>query len=142
VAWALQKAPASRVRRHDKLESFFDDAQIEVQGRYFEGAQTNYHGDTTYSWQTFWVGPFIADQILSKSNIDLSEHLPALLHDTQPIWEDAALLGEAHFYADSGSSAASSGKSSACPSNCCAMPTAPKPGCWWCRAGCAGGNSS
>jgi hypothetical protein len=105
VAWALQRAPASRVRRHGKLECFFDDTQIELHGRYFEDSAINYNGDTTYSWQTLWIGPFIADQILSKGSIEVSEHLPALLHDTQRIWEDAALLGEAHFFADSGSSA-------------------------------------
>ena len=105
VAWSLAKADPKRVRHNGKLPCFFDDTEIELQGRYFEGSAMNYNGDTAYSWQTFWCGPFIADQILDAGNINVSEHLPALLNDTQRIWDDAALMGEAHFYADSGSSA-------------------------------------
>jgi len=33
VAWALKKANPARVRRDGKLEVFFDDTQIEVEGR-------------------------------------------------------------------------------------------------------------
>jgi hypothetical protein len=105
VAWTLAKADPKRVRRNGRLEVFFDDTQIELFGRYFEGARTNYNGDTTLSWQTLWVGPFIADGILDEGSIDVSAHLPALLRDTERLWEDAALMGQAHFYADSGSSA-------------------------------------
>lgn len=105
VAWCLKQAPASRIHRDGKLECFFDDTQIELHGRYFEGSEMNYNGDISYSWQTFWTGPFLADGILCAGATDVSEHLPALLADTQRIWEDNALMGTAHFYADSGSSA-------------------------------------
>lgn len=105
VAWVLARADAQRVAHKGVLEVFFDDTQLELHGRYFEGAKTNYNGDTTLSWQTMWVGPFIADAILDEGSIDVSEHLPALLSDTERLWENAALEGKAHFYADSASSA-------------------------------------
>lgn len=105
VAWTLKKADPKRVRREGRLECFFDDTQIELSGRYFEGSEINYNGDRAYSWQTMWVGPFLADQILDAGNTDVSAHLPELLADTERLWGDDALMGTAHFYADSGSSA-------------------------------------
>jgi len=42
-------------------EMFFDDTQLEVSGRSFEGAQLNYHGDWALSWQPLWLGPFLVD---------------------------------------------------------------------------------
>lgn len=105
IAWVLQRADARRVRRDGVLEIFFDDTQLELYGKHFEGAALNYNGDTTLSWQTLWVGPFLVGGVFGDGSRDVSEDLPALLADTRPLWLDAARTGTAHFYADSGSSA-------------------------------------
>jgi len=39
------------------LEASFDETQIEVGGRRFEGANVNYDGNLALSWQTLWVRP-------------------------------------------------------------------------------------
>jgi hypothetical protein len=64
VQWALQQAEPARYQHNGRLELFFDDTQIEVSSAYFEGAQINYEGHWALSWQTLWVGPFIADSVL------------------------------------------------------------------------------
>lgn len=105
VSWVLKKANPSRVRHQGKLEVFFDDTQIETSGRYFQGVGFNYNGQKAYSWQTLWVGPFVADMEWGPGNRDVSQCLESELETTIGLWEDAAAKGEAHFYADSGSSA-------------------------------------
>ena len=105
VAWALKKAQPSRVRRNGKLEVFFDDTQIEIHGRYYQGTALNYNGQKSYSWQTLWVGPFVADVEWGPGSRDPSECLESELETTCGLWEEAAAKGEAYFYADSASSA-------------------------------------
>ena len=109
VGWALERAKPQRVRRDGTLEVFFDDTQIELHGRYFEGAKINYNGDLALSWQTFWVGPFLAGGVFGagsgEQGEEVSEHLPRLMEECRGLWQDAAQAGKAHFYADSGSSA-------------------------------------
>jgi len=83
------------------LEVFFDDTQIELHGKYFEGAALNYNGDVTLSWQTFWTGPFLTGGVLGAGNREVSAELPELLEKSRPLWETAALAGKAHFYAAS-----------------------------------------
>jgi hypothetical protein len=41
VSWVLGRAKPARVRRGGELEVFFDDTQIEVEGKYFEGVAVN-----------------------------------------------------------------------------------------------------
>ena len=110
LAWVMPRIPAKRLLHHGKtgppkLDIFFDDTQIEVHGHHFENTSMNYEGDTSYSWQTVWTGPFIAAARLDKGSVDPSVHLAFLLHDTQSLWAAYADQNLAHFYADSGSSA-------------------------------------
>lgn len=105
VGWVMKKASAKRVRRNGQVEVFFDDTQIEVEGRQFEGVEVNYEGKRSYSWQTMWVGPFLADAEWGPGNREVSECLGSTLEATASLWEDAAREGKARFYADSGSSA-------------------------------------
>ncbi len=105
VAWVLARANEGRVRRNGELEVFFDDTQIEVEGKYFEGVGVNYEGARAYSWQTLWVGPFVADAEWGPGNRDVSASLGTLLESTASLWEEEAREGRARFYADSGSSA-------------------------------------
>jgi len=105
VGWALQQAKPGRVRRKGELEVFFDDTQIEVQGKYFEGVAKNYEGVMSYSWQTMWVGPFLADAEWGEGSRDVSKMLGSMLESTASLWEKDAEAGRARFYADSGSSA-------------------------------------
>jgi hypothetical protein len=100
VEWALSQADEARVRQGGQIECFFDDTQIEVSGRTFEGAAVNYEGKLALSWQTLWVGPFLADGVLGKPG-DVSSELEGLLEVNQPLWKKA----EGYLYADSGSSA-------------------------------------
>ena len=101
----MAKAPRQRLLREGRPDVFFDDTQIEVSGRCFENTAKNYEGDISYSWQTLWTGPFIAVARLDKGSVEPSAHLAFLLHDAAPLWQPFADTGEAHFFADSGSSA-------------------------------------
>jgi len=100
VAWASQQAKAGRWLHGGEVEFFFDDTEIEVQGRQFEGARINYEGNRALSWQTLWYGPWLLDGILDGAG-DVSEHLPVLLEEHQLRWQGRP----SYFYADSGSSA-------------------------------------
>ena len=105
VQWVMKEAAPGRVRRGGQVEVFFDDTQIEVEGRYFQETGTNYEGNTSYSWQTLWVGPFVADAHWGPGNRDASECLGAALEATESLWEEEARAGKVRFYADSASSA-------------------------------------
>lgn len=105
VQWALKKAKPGRVRHGGALEVFFDDTQIEVDGRCFKGTALNYDGKISYSWQTLWVGPFLADGEWGPGSRDPSESLDSTLEATASLWENDAQAGCSHFYADSASSA-------------------------------------
>lgn len=105
IAWTMARVPKVRLLPGGKLEVFFDDTQIEVEGRHFENTAKNYEGNITYSWQTLWTGPFIAAARMDKGSVEPSAHLAFLLDDAKALWEPFAAKGQAHFYADSGSSA-------------------------------------
>ena len=100
VDWASQQAKPARWLHAGQIEVFFDDTEIEVQGKKFEEARINYEGNRALSWQTLWYGPWLLDGILDGAG-DVSEHLPILLQEHQPRWEGKPN----YFYADSGSSA-------------------------------------
>jgi Transposase DDE domain group 1 len=97
--WAVAKP--GRVCHGGEEEWFFDDTEIEVYGKSFEGARLNYNGDLALSLQALWRGPFVVDAILDGAG-DVSEHLPVFLGQHEGRWEQR----RTHFYADSGSSAA------------------------------------
>lgn len=101
VGWAMQRIKKGRLCHAGVLDVFFDDTQIEVGGKKFEGARINYNGDMALSLQTLWAGPFVLDSQLDSSS-DVSELLPEMLAENQRFWKDYTT----HFYADSGSSAA------------------------------------
>lgn len=100
VAWGLAQAKPERYRHAGQVECFFDDTELEVSGRSFEGARINYEGNLALGWQTLWVGPFLADGVLGAEG-DVSSQLRPLLESNQSLWKRA----EAYLYADSGSSA-------------------------------------
>lgn len=100
VTWASQQAKPGRWLQGGEVELFFDDTEIEVAGRQFEGARINYEGNRALSWQTLWYGPWLLDGILDGAG-DVSEHLPVLLGEHQSRWQGRP----SYFYADSGSSA-------------------------------------
>ena len=113
VAWTLPQVKAERLLQAGRLESFFDDTQIEVSGKWFEGAAINYEGNWALSWQTLWVGPLVADQVLGATSVtkdspasdaagrDVSNQLPGLLTANRALWEKYT----SYLYADSASSA-------------------------------------
>ena len=113
VSWALGEAKSERLLHNGQLECFFDDTQLEVTGRCFEGAKINYAGDLALSWQTLWVGPFVADGVIgapaehkealssADSGADVSAWLPTMLQRNQDLWSDHT----SYLYADSASSA-------------------------------------
>ena len=45
VAWVWQQAQPRRLLHGGQREVFFDDTQLEVCGKHFEGAALNYNGD-------------------------------------------------------------------------------------------------
>jgi hypothetical protein len=101
ICWALERIAPERLLHCGQLELFFDDTQLEVYGKCFEGATLNYEGNTTLSWQTLWLGPFLASGELGKGSRDCSELLPEQLKQCEPL-----LRGhQTYLYADSGSSA-------------------------------------
>lgn len=102
IDWII--AEAKRLGRGNwiwdgKPKIFFDDTQIEVYGRCFEGATKNYEGNLALGWQTLWLGPFLLDGVLGQCT-EVSAQLPLLLDEHRHRWEG---LG-AHFFADSASS--------------------------------------
>jgi hypothetical protein len=96
----LAQCPAGAVRSGGELEVFFDDTQIEVTGRRFEGAAFNYEGNLALGLQALFVGPFLADQRVTGDNTPVSALLPEFLQDNAPLWQDTP----AYFFADSASS--------------------------------------
>lgn len=100
VSWVWSQADSRRLLHAGQREIFFDDTQLEVSGKHFEGAAVNYNGDRALSWQTLWVGPLLADSHVGSPG-DVSDQLVPMLQRNRSLWQ-----GEpAHFYADSGSSA-------------------------------------
>ena len=65
VQWALARAEPGRYQHLGRMECFFEDPQIEVSGRSFEGTRINDEGPRALSWQLLLVGPFLADPILA-----------------------------------------------------------------------------
>jgi hypothetical protein len=100
VAWVWQQAEPRRLLHSGQREVFFDDTQLEVTGKQFEGAAINYQGNLALSWQTLWVGPLLADSHVG-SPADVSDQLLPMLERNRALWRGQP----AHFYADSGSSA-------------------------------------
>jgi hypothetical protein len=100
VAWVWAQAEPRRLLHAGQREVFFDDSQLEVFGRQFEGAAINYNGDLALSWQTLWVGPLLVDSHLGRPG-DVSDQLLPMLERHRVLWQGRP----AHFYADSGSSA-------------------------------------
>lgn len=100
VAWVWQEAEPRRLLHGGQREVFFDDTQLEVSGKTFEGAALNYNGELALSWQTLWVGPLLCDSHLGSPK-DVSDQLPLMFERNRSLWSGKA----AHFYADSGSSA-------------------------------------
>ena len=113
VQWTLSQAAPGRYRHNGRVECFFDDTQLEVNGPSFEGAKMNYEGNLALSWQTLWVGPMLADSVLGSSTEskeskssdqagnDVSGCLLALLEQNHRLWDKA----QSYLYADSASSA-------------------------------------
>jgi hypothetical protein len=100
VQWVWQQAAPGRLLHAGQREVFFDDTQLEVNGKLFEGAAINYNGDLALSWQTLWVGPLLGDSHLGRPG-EVSDQLLPMLERNRVLWR-----GErAHFYVDSGSSA-------------------------------------
>ena len=100
VAWVWRQADPRRLLHAGQREVFFDDTQLEVSGKKFEGAALNYNGDLALSWQTLWVGPLLCDSHVGSPK-DVSDQLLPMLGRHRALWQGVA----AHFYADSGSSA-------------------------------------
>ena len=100
VVWVWQQAEPRRLLHAGQREVFFDDTQLEVCGKQFEGAAINYNGERALSWQTLWVGPLLTDSHLGRPG-DVSDQLWPMLERNRTLWKGL----QAHFYADSGSSA-------------------------------------
>lgn len=100
VAWVWRRASPGRLLHSGQREVFFDDTQLEVFGQHFEGAAINYQGDLALSWETLWVGPLLTDSHLGRPG-DVSDQLLPMLGRNRSLWKGM----NAHFYADSGSSA-------------------------------------
>jgi len=98
VAWALERAEPARYQHAGQVECFFDDTELEVYGRSFEGARLNYEGKLAVGWQTLWVGPFLVDGVLGYTG-DVSSQLRPLLEANRELWERE----KACLYADSAS---------------------------------------
>jgi hypothetical protein len=101
VGWVKGRAVGARWQYDGRAENFFDDTQVEVSGKAFEGAKWNYAGDLALSWQTFWHGPWLVDGELGSPG-DVSGALPEMLERNRELWAGQA----SDFLADSGSSAA------------------------------------
>jgi hypothetical protein len=100
VQWICTKADRRRWLHAGQREIFFDDTQLEVSGKKFEGAKINYEGNLALSWQTLWLGMFLLDGHVGSPG-DCSDQLAPMLENNRAHWRGQ----EAHCYTDSGSSA-------------------------------------
>jgi hypothetical protein len=100
VGWVDGHADRRRLQHAGLDELFFDDTQLEVYGKHFEGARLNYNGALALSWQTLWWGPLLLDGVLGSPG-DCSDQLPGLLAANRAQWRGRRVQA----YADSGSSA-------------------------------------
>lgn len=100
IQWVMNKAVPGRWLHLGEREVFFDDTELEVSGKDFEGARLNYEGNVALSWQVLWVGPFLAEQRLG-GHAEVSDQLSPMLDTAAALWRGEA----AYFYADSASSA-------------------------------------
>lgn len=101
VQWVIERARSARWTYAGRAEIFFDDTQIEVHGKSFEGAQINYEGNLALSWQTLWFGPFLLAAQMGSPG-ELSRELPGFLQTHRALWQERA----SDFLADSASSSA------------------------------------
>ena len=98
--WVLKTAPANTYSYGgNELEWFFDDTQIEVSGKKFEGAAINYKGDVSLGWQTLWAGPLILECELGGQR-GVSECFGRFCANSGKLRKK----GKHYLYADSGSS--------------------------------------
>lgn len=98
--WVLRTAPANTYSYGgNELEWFFDDTQIEVYGKKFEAAATNYKGDVSLGWQTLWAGPLILECELGGQR-GVSECFGKFCRRSEGLRKE----GKHYLYADSGSS--------------------------------------
>ena len=95
----ISQCASRRILHAGDLEVWFDDTEIEVYGKRFEGARVNYNGDLALSWQTLWAGPLLLDQELGGFG-DVAECQREFLDEHGGVWAGR----KSHFYADSGSS--------------------------------------
>jgi hypothetical protein len=100
VQWVSAQLPAARWQHLGQREVFFDDTELEVSGKNFEGARLNYDNKMALCWQVLWVGPFLAGQHLGGQG-EVSSELDRLLSFSAPLWQKHS----AYFYADSASAA-------------------------------------
>ena len=61
VTWVWQQTVSERWLHAGQREVCFDDTQLEVCDKHFEGAAINYNDDLARNWQTRWVGPWLCD---------------------------------------------------------------------------------
>ena len=73
---------------------------LEVTGAKIEGAALNYEGRRALGWQCLFVGPFLADQVLTGDNTPVGAHLSGLIEANLRLWAGTP----AYFFADSASS--------------------------------------
>ena len=100
IQWVMSQSVPGRWLHLGEREIFFDDTEMEVSGKDFEGARLNYEGNVALSWQVLWVGPFLAEQRLGAQG-EVSAQLAPMLDAAGALWQGQA----AYFYADSASSA-------------------------------------
>ena len=96
VQWIIERAEPGRWLQAGQRELFFDDTQIEVSGRNFEGAKINYEGKLALSWQTLWLGPLLLAQHLDSPG-DVSSQLPDFLKANRAFWNGPNVAGELEF---------------------------------------------
>jgi len=86
VQWVSAQLPAARWQHLGQREVFFDDTELEVSGKNFEGARLNYDNKMALCWQVLWVGPFLAGQHLGGQG-EVSSELDRLLSFSAPLWQ-------------------------------------------------------
>lgn len=114
VAWTLARVKLERLLVDGWLECFFDDAQMEMSGKWLEGAAIDYEGHSALSWQTSWVGAVVGQRRVGgyqrarkeclTSDVagrGVSGPLPGWLAANRSLWQAFS----SYLYADSASSA-------------------------------------
>jgi len=85
---AVNALPHSLVRTHGWNVCFGDATDLQVEGRCFDAARVDRHGDKILRWQTLMLGPVVVAQEIGEGNRDEGVTMPDLFKRARGVIAD------------------------------------------------------